>query len=112
VVVVATVVVAGPVPVEMFSVTFEPLSTSLPAFGFCATTVPAGRADGTFCRTGFSTTPVSALTAEPCDCPTTCGTTTGLAPLETVSLTVVPRTAVTPERGDCSRTTPVGRVEA
>src|SRR5437868_15414226 len=47
VVVVDVVVVDGPDPVEAFSVTFEPLSTSVPAFGFCATTVPTGFADGT-----------------------------------------------------------------
>src|SRR5205814_1284482 len=82
----AAVVVEGPLPVETFSVTFEPLSTSWPAAGFCATTVPAGFADGTLCSTGFSPAPVKALTAEPCDSPTTCGTSTGFAPLETLRL--------------------------
>src|SRR3954452_11474092 len=97
-VVVGTVVVEG-VPVETFSVTFEPLSTSLPAGGFCATTTPAGFADPTLCSTGSRPAPVSAFTADPCVCPTTCGTTTGFAPLYTLSLTVVPVTAVTPARG-------------
>src|SRR5947208_7214593 len=112
VVVVVAVVVEGPLPVETFSVTFEPLSTSWPAAGFCATTVPAGFADGTLCSTGFSPAPVKALTAEPCDCPTTCGTITGFAPLETVKVTVVLRAAVTPATGDCSTTTPFGRDDA
>ena len=112
VVAVVVVVVEGPVPVETFSVTFEPLSTSLPAAGFCATTVPTGFVDGTLCKTGFSPTPVKAFTAGPWDCPTTCGTITGLAPLETFRFTVVPRTAVTPATGDCSTTTPCGRDDA
>ena len=60
------------------------------------------------CSTGFKPTPVSAFTAEPCVWPTTCGTTTGLAPLDTVSLTVVPLTAVTPAVGDCEMTTSFG----
>src|SRR5437588_502472 len=112
VVVVPTVVVEGPAPVETFSVTFEPLSTSFPAAGFCATTTPAGFVEGTLCNAGFRPTPVKAVTAAPCDWPTTCGTTTGLAPLETFRFTVVPRTAVTPATGDCSTTTPFGRDDA
>src|SRR3954468_24180616 len=81
VVVVETVVVVdGPVPVDTLSVTFEPLSTSLPAGGFWAPTVPAGRADGTLWSTGLRPAPVSAFTAEPCVWPTTCGTTTGFEP--------------------------------
>src|SRR5205085_6359969 len=47
-----------------------------------------------------------------CVCPTTCGTTTGLAPLETFKVTVVPLTAVTPPTGDCSTTIPFGREDA
>ena len=74
--------------------------------------MPAGFADGTLCSTGFSPAPVKALTAEPCVSPTTCGTSTGFAPLETLRLTVVPRTAVTPATGDCSTTTPFARDDA
>src|SRR5512133_3435813 len=111
VVVVATVVVEG-VPVETLSVTVEPLSTSLPAGGFWATTVPAGLEEPTLCSTDFNPTPVSAFTAEPCVWPTTCGTTTGFAPLETVSVTVLPLTAVTPAAGDCVMTMSFGRKEA
>src|SRR4051812_8485806 len=114
VVVVATVVVVdgAPLPVETFSVTFEPLSTSEPDFGFCATTLPAGFAAETFCSPGFNPPAVNAFTADPCDWPTTCGTITGFAPLDTLSCTVVPRAAVTPATGDCATTTPFGRDDA
>jgi hypothetical protein len=108
---VATVVVDG-VPVETLSVTVEPLSTCLPAAGFCATTMPAGLAEPTLCNTDFRPTPVSAFTAEPCVWPTTCGTTTGFAPLEATSVTVVPVAAVTPAAGDCEITMSFGRDEA
>src|SRR4029450_8562920 len=50
-VVVGDVVVgAGALPVETFSVTCEPLSTSLPAGGFCATTLPGGSEGGALGR--------------------------------------------------------------
>jgi hypothetical protein len=66
VVVALTVVVEGPVPVDTFKVTADPLSTFVPADGFCATTWPAGCVDGTLCSTGFRPIRVNVLTAAPC----------------------------------------------
>src|SRR5436309_13860862 len=65
-VVVCTVVVPPPVPRETLTVTVEPLSTSLPAAGFCATTCPTGFVDGTFCNCGWRPSFVSCDTAGPC----------------------------------------------
>src|SRR5436190_24312948 len=62
---VVVVVGVGPVPVETFSTTFEPLSTSIPAGGFWPTTVPTGLSAGTFWRTDFRPSFISASTAAP-----------------------------------------------
>src|SRR6266545_463333 len=69
-------------------------------------------ADVAFCKTGLRPSRLSVVTADPCVCPTTCGTITGLTPLETFSSTLVPRTAVTPPTGACSTTIPFGREDA
>src|SRR5947207_1983845 len=62
-VVVVVVVPPAPGPLETLIVTFEPLSTSFAAGGFCAKTVPFGRVEGAFWMCGTSPTEVSFCTA-------------------------------------------------
>src|SRR5919197_69033 len=112
VVAVVAVVVAVPGPLETLIVTFEPLSTSLPAGGFCANTVPFGRVEGAFWICGTRCTAVSRRTAAFCWSPTTDGTTTGFTPLETPMRTTEPFRAVTPGSGAWSTTVPFGWLEA
>src|SRR5436305_9392816 len=72
---VVAVGVVDAVPAETLTVTCAPLSTSFPAGGFWATTIPAGLSEGAFRRTGWSPSFVNVATALPCVLPTMRGTT-------------------------------------
>jgi hypothetical protein len=98
-VVVVVVVVPAPGPLETLMITFEPLSTSLPAGGFCAKTEPCGRVDGAFWICGTRPAAVSFCTAAFCSSPTTDGTATGFSPVDTLMVTTDPFRAVTPGSG-------------
>ena len=106
VVLVVVVGVPPPEPEETLIVTFEPLSTSVPAGGFCPNTVPLGRVDEASWICGTRFTAVSFWTAAFWSRPTRAGTTTGFWPFETTSVTVAPSSAVTPAAGAWLTTMP------
>src|SRR5262245_45181960 len=91
-------------PLDLLMRTFEPSTTTVPAFGSWATIVSAGWSEGTLCTFATRFAPASAATASVAVLPTTPGTATLGLPVETWSTTIEPRPSLVPGGGSCSKT--------
>ena len=99
-----TVTLAG--PLETLMRTLLPFSTTLPAGGSCAVTVPVGLLDGTSKACGSRPALASVVSAASRERPTTLGTSTVSFPFETVIWTFVCFATWSPAWGLWSMTVP------